>query len=432
MNNILSCAHHAWTAGGTFRARRLRYKRYTYGDQWSDPIPYDGTTIPEHEAITRSGRRPLVNNLIRQLVKSVVGHFRNQTAEQGLYKGPIAPHAERNALPELDSRLLEEFLISGCAIQRVVNERRFDGADIWVDNVDPRRFFVNPFRDPRGRDIDLIGMLHDMTFPEVVNRFARGSKARAEQFRRIYDPAAAPAFTSDIFAGPDSDGDFFHCPDPARCRVIEVWTLDSRPRRGGVDHDFVWHARFLAPDGTLLGEYDSPYAHRSHPFVVKLYPLTDGEVHSFVEDIIEQQRFINRLIVQIDHIMSCSAKGVLLFPVDQLVSGASWDDVARKWAQCDSIIPITGNGDLPRQVVSNTANTGAYQLLQLELNLFEQTSGVGDALMGRLSGHQGAELYQNQVRNATIALADIFESFRAFLTSRDAKLLRTKLPTRQS
>ena len=428
MKDILDCAHKAWCSAADLRARRLRYKRFTYGDQWSDAVNWEGMAISEKDAILKSGRRPLVNNLIRQLVKSVVGHFRTQAAEQGYYsRTEIKDAAARNSLAELDGRLLEEFLISGCAIQRVVEERRFHGSGIWVDNVDPRMFFVNPFRDPRGWDINLVGMLHDMTFPEVVNRFAGGSASKAEEFRRIYDPNSLPAFSTDLFASAGGEGDFFSSLQPGRCRVIEVWTLDSRLRaeEGTADHDFVWHARFLAPDGSLLAEYDSPFDHRSHPFVIKYYPLTDGEVHSFVEDIIEQQKFINRLIVQIDHIMSCSAKGVLLFPIDQLVSGASWDDIANKWAQCDSVIPITGQGNLPQQVVSNTANNGAYQLLQLELNLFEQTSGVGDALMGRLSGNQGAELYQNQVRNATIALADIFESFRAFTRERDYKLQST-------
>lgn len=79
--NILACAHRAWQAGGTFRSCRDRYKRYTYGDQWSDPVTWEGTTVPEREAILRSGRRPMVNNLIRQLVKSVVGHFRTRSSE---------------------------------------------------------------------------------------------------------------------------------------------------------------------------------------------------------------------------------------------------------------------------------------------------------------------------------------------------------------
>ena len=33
---ILKRAFEAWTAGGDFRQRRERCKRFTYGDQWGD------------------------------------------------------------------------------------------------------------------------------------------------------------------------------------------------------------------------------------------------------------------------------------------------------------------------------------------------------------------------------------------------------------
>ena len=35
--NYLSLALEAWRDGYALRRRRQRYKRYTYGDQWSDP-----------------------------------------------------------------------------------------------------------------------------------------------------------------------------------------------------------------------------------------------------------------------------------------------------------------------------------------------------------------------------------------------------------
>ena len=63
----------------------------------------------------------------------------------------------------------------------------------------------------------------------------------------------------------------------------------------------------------IISQYDSSYRHRSHPFVFKLYPLTDGEVHSMVEDVIDQQKYVNRLITLVDHIMGASAKGALLY-----------------------------------------------------------------------------------------------------------------------
>ena len=430
MKTVLESAYAAWSEASSLRERRERYKSYTYGDQWCDLVSdRTGRRMREDRLLLESGAKPLTNNLIRQLVKTVVGRYRAQTAENGFYASKhIADIARRNSLAELDSRMLEEFLISGCAVQRIVDERRWGGCGVWVDNIDPRRFFVNAFHDPRGWDIDLIGMLHDMSLPEVVNRFAGGSAARAAELKRIYGGAEA----SGTFAGGElgtSEGamDFF-CPSvPGRCRVVEVWTLDCREHDGdeSADFDFAWHCRYLAPAGSLLAEHDSPYRHRMHPFVVKFYPLTDGEVHPFVEDVIDQQRHINRLIVMIDKMMTTSAKGVLLFPADQLVDGMGWERVTDVWAHSDGVIPITGRGQhLPQQVVTNTANSGAYRLLEMQMKLFDDISGVGDALLGRRSlGVNGAELLDTQVRNATIALSDIFESFTAFAVARNEKAL---------
>ncbi len=429
-NPILVRAYNAWSSAADFRSRRERYKRFTYGDQWCDAVPDGhGALITERESIERSGKRPYTNNLIRRLVKSVVGRYRTDAAEKGLYGGDIADAAARNALAELDARLLEEFLISGCAVQRIVDERRWGGRGVWVDNVDPRRFFVNKFHDPRGWDVDMAGMLHDMTFAELVNRFGMGDRRRVEKIRRLYDSNSGDrAYAGATALGTaETMNDFFIADSPDRLRVIEVWTFDSRPAPRGASLRFAWHCRMFAPDGTVLAEYDSPCRHGAHPFAIKFYPLTDGEVHSFVEDVLDQQKFINRLIVTLDHIVACSAKGVLLFPVDQLPKNVSWNDVAATWAQADGIIPVTGRGTtMPQQVNSGGANSGAYQLLQLQMRLFEEVSGVGDALMGRSDGSaRGAEMLDAQVRNATIALADLFESFSAFAAARNDKVLTT-------
>lgn len=171
------------------------------------------------------------------------------------------------------------------------------------------------------------------------------------------------------------------------------------------------------------GEFDSPYKHGSHPFAIKFYPLTDGEVHSFVEDVIDQQRHINRLIVMIDKMLTTSAKGVLLFPLDQMADNMKWSDVTRVWAHSDGVIPISGRGThLPQQVITNTSGSGAYELLQMQMKLFEDISGVSEALLGRIdSGVRGAEMLDSQVRNGTIALADIFETFASFTDTRNRK-----------
>ncbi len=449
---ILKEAHKAWRNAEELRANRSRQKQYTYGQQWNDPVTDEnGATITEKELAIKNGKRPMTNNLIRQLVKCVVGRFRNNLAENQTSPDSILNKLHRlNDITELDCRMLEEFLISGCAIQRIVNEKRRQGYGTWVDNVNPDMFFVNEFADPRAWDIEMIGMLHSMSLTEVIMRFSHNDRNRATALQQLY---ACDKITP--------GGRFFRAGN-GRCRVIEVWTLESdesllchdksagelflstleaqpsidkentrRTKKGiaTIDTrwriDTHWRCRYLAPDGTVLDSFDSPYRHRSHPFVVKFYPLIDGEVHSFVEDVIDQQRYINRLIVMIDHIMSSSAKGALLFPANQRHESMSWEQIAREWSRSDSVIPYNpvGSNPGPQQISANNTNIGAFELLSLEMKLFEEVSGVGTALMGRgVTAGTGSALYESQIKNATIALADIFETFNHFRSERDKKL----------
>lgn len=429
----LERAYHAWMGAADFRASRDRQKRYTFGDQWIDRVDdHTGHMVTEYELLLREGRRPLTNNLLRRMVKTIVGIYRRRAAEAGAYDtAPDSPDA-LNQLDELDARLLEEFVISGCAVQRVADEHRLGRYGVWVDNVDPRRFFCNRFADPRGHDIDFVGMLHDMSLPQLVNRFARGSAARAQHLQQMLaaaDGDSAASMAESLLGINHPDAIAFFSARPGHLRVVETWTLAPKPthNRGRLRMNMQWLCRWLAPDGTVLDEYASDFAHRSHPFVVKLYPLVDGEVHSFVEDVIDQQRTINRHLVLADSILATSAKGTLLFPVDQLVKGISLDDVARLWSRPDSVIPVAGRGqDMPSQVVTNSGASPAYSMLDLHMRLFDKTTGITDTLLGQnVSSATGANLYNAQVQNSSTLLADLLDSFASFTTARNAKLRNT-------
>lgn len=447
----------AWRDGEDLRRRRLRYKDYTYGRQWNDlTVDADGHTLTEGELASRSGSRPHCNNLIRQLVKCVIGNFRASLSESdpaAEVSGVDREVASRNLLTELDCRMLEEFLISGCAIQRVCAERRPAGSGVWVDNISPADFFINRFTDPRGLDIELVGMLRSMSLRELLMRFAPAGGKKAAELTRLYAESPSDGFGS---LGDSVAKSFFNA-DKGRCRVIEIWTLEQRSvirchdtasgdyflspasesrrvareaarrsRRGEpelrarMSSTLRWHCRYLAPSGEILDEFDSPYPHGMHPFAVKFYPLIDGEVHSLVEDIIDQQRSVNRLITLIDNIMSVSAKGTLLVPADSLVPGMTMQEVGRRWARCDSVIPYRPAKGEMRQIVASGENAGAYQLLNMQMQLFDQISGVSDALQGRPAvKNPSAALYDAQVRHSTVAILDLIDTFHSFRAARN-------------
>ena len=112
-NEVFLTARQAWGEWAGLRARRDRFKRFVYGDQWSDSVTLpDGRTVSEYEAMASSGAHPLTNNLLRQIVKTVVGRYRADIATEER-SHVLADIASMNSLDELDARALEEFLISG-------------------------------------------------------------------------------------------------------------------------------------------------------------------------------------------------------------------------------------------------------------------------------------------------------------------------------
>lgn len=444
--SIFQLALEAWQGGEDMRRRRQRYKKFTFGRQWDDMVRgLDGKIYKEAALARENGQRPLTNNLIRQLVKCVVGNFRNLTQDDdpASANAPDEATCRRNSLLELDCRMLEEFLISGCAIQRVVDEKRMHGAGVWVDNVSPDDFFVNRYRDPRGHDIELVGMLHSMSRREVEMRFGHDEERR----RAIAEAYGMPGLSGVEQLGSPASPHFFRA-GGGRCRVVEVWTLESRNllrchnrstgrfyiceseavAEGGEPVERMpfttlrWRCRFFTSSGKQLDEYDSPYRHGCHPFAVKLYPLIDGEVHSLVEDIIDQQKHINRLITTIDHVMSTSAKGVLLFPNDQKLDSMDWPEIGRIWSSPNGVLPYDprrSTGE-PHQVVSQGEQSGAYRLLETQFGLFQQISGLTEALQGRLPlGNTSAALYESQLRSGVTALRDMLDSFNDFRISRN-------------
>lgn len=251
-----------------------------------------------------------------------------------------------------------------------------------------------------------------------------------------------------------------------RCRVIEVWRKESKPRvrchdvnngdvfkidiedfqaivtdennkrlqearELGMDEsdvplirwewfmDSYWYYYMLTPFGDILEEGETPYEHKSHPYVFKAYPFIDGEIHSFVSNVIDQQRYTNRLITMYDWIMRASAKGVLLFPEDCLPKGMSMDDVADEWARFNGIIMIRTpkpGTPLPQQIANNCTQIGISELLSMQLKFFEDISGVNGALQGK-PGYSGmsASLYNQQAQNASTSLLDLLDTFSSFV-----------------
>lgn len=402
----------AFEAMAPLRAQRERLVRYTFGDQWADMVlDPDGNLVTEGETMTLGKRRPLSVNLIRRAVSMLVARFSAKNADK--YDTDPTSVDARNCLPELDCRMLEEFIISGCAVQKVSAEVRPGGKGIWVDNIAVPSFFVNRFSDPRGSDITLIGKVDRLTWPQLLNRFGRNSRSRSADLKNIFDAnAETDSWTGKI----------------PRMQVIEMWTYE--PVHGGINrtrYDMHWYVRHIAPDASVLADGPSAFRHKGHPFAVKFHPYVDGQTHSYVENLIERQRSINRMLTTFDSTMACSAKGVLLFPQDQLVRGQDFQTVAEMWARPDGVIPIAGRGsELPRQIITNAASTGIVPLIELQLKLFDEASGISSTLKGEnLGPNIDAASRLKLIDNAEASVAEVLDTFSSFISRRNSLVAST-------
>lgn len=479
---VLMEAQYYWNQMDYFRKDRERNKRYTYGNQWDDMICVDGETMTEEEYIKRQGNVPLKNNLIRRLVRNVLGVYRSQSKEPtctardrdeqklGETMSTILQcNMQLNRMSEVLARTMEEFLISGFIVHRKSYGWRNGKEDCWTDYVQPNNFFIdNNMRDFRGWDVSMLGEVHDISFGQLCEQFA-SSPSDYKRLRDIYKWASRKDFIASYaerFGYSRMENyDFLFTSEPGRCRVIEVWRKETKPRYRCHDYqngdvfkideedymsvvvaqneerlamaksvgmpeeevplihatwfmDNYWYYYYLTPFGNILKEGETPYEHGSHPYVFKAYPFIDGEIHSFVADVIDQQRYTNRLITLYDWIMRASAKGVLLMPEDCLPDGVSIDDIAESWAEFNGVIVYkpSKRGAIPQQVANNSTNIGISELLNLQLKFFEDISGVNGALQGKpgFSG-QSASMYNQQVQNSTMSLLDMLECFSFFV-----------------
>lgn len=503
--DVLLMAQKAWDCMDKFRKDRARNKKYCFGDQWSDMVEYCGRMISEEEYIRMQGNIPLKNNLIRRLVKTVVGVYRNQNKtyvctardreEQKMGETMtvlLERNYDTNEKKELDARMFEEFLVSGLAVQKEVWGLKNKRYDCLSENVNPNYFFMDGgLVDPRMTDVTVIGELHDISFGQLCAAFAK-SDADIKKLRDIYKNARNDIYMrsyADTFNRNSEDMVSFLVPqDRTLCRVVEVWTEEQRKalwchdyltgdayidkyenkaaidaenasrmednRMKDIDGNYIydelgniqlqmsedrvplieyeymvenyWYYRFLSPLGDVLDEGETPYLHGEHPYVVKAFPLIDGEIHPFVADVIDQQRYINHYIILNDFIVKSSAKGTLIVDESSIPADMSLEDVAEEWTKYNGVIKLKlkDGAKIPQQMANQNRVAGLQDMITLQMQLMDDVSGVHGALQGKnaTSGTSGI-LYEQQANNASTSIVDMLETFSSFLGASARKKL---------
>lgn len=472
-------------------ARNVRYKDGDqWSDVVADP-DNPGRMIREDELISRSGRVPLKHNYLQQFLKNIVGHMLNAPSQPIVYArtrddqqlgnmltNTLQACHQLNEIEKLDIVALIELCVTGIVCGKVrydywSTKNRTDGK---IDLVNINRLFYNAdVEDVRLFDLRRVGELHDYTFADLVRNFA-ACRADEKALAEIYGVCRDAGRLEGLYAdrGEQLRNLSFLVPgDPAKYRVIEVWekaarwvlychdyadgteevhtnlkpadveALNKRRIEAGAaaglapdevkqvyareQYEYYWKVRYLTPNGYCIKEAETPYTHEQHPYVLATMPMIDGKFTAALNDLIDLQRTINRLLSMLDFIIGSSAKGLLMVPEECLPPGMDIKDFAAEYVKTNGVILIKkGAGDkLPRQIAANSTNIGAWELLNMELNVMQQISGLSGAVQGQAArAGTPSSLYAQETQNSLTNYALLFKTFNLFCKDRDEKLLK--------
>lgn len=394
-----------------------------------------------------------------------------------------------NNSKDRDARALEEFLISGGCVFRTSfsydDERRRAIPKFQQLNIN-RFFFNTDTEDVLCKDVDFVGAINDMSMDDVISTYAK-TPVEEKRLRDIYasiNENSVREMLSRSYSNYTTEENLKHLDfyidthDNSKCRVIEIWRKESEWRL--FIHDYLdgslvvrkaneetikfineenkkreelgkkmksknknafayppitykkkfvqfWKCYHLSPTGDTIFESETPYEHGSHPFVFTFYPLVDGRAWGMVEDLIDQQKMINRNMILFDFINGASAKGVLLVPEEAIPDDSTIEDFADEWTKFNGVIKIRtkAGAQMPHQVITSSVHPGLNEMIQMQLKFMQDIGGVHDAAYGKNIGASSpASLYAQQVQQSGINNLDYIATFNNFIQRRDLRIIQ--------
>jgi hypothetical protein len=182
----------------------------------------------------------------------------------------------------------------------------------------------------------------------------------------------------------------------------------------------------MSPTGAVIDSGETPYIENTCPIVFKLDLGSDMKIHPYVSGYIDQQKIINRNLSVQDYVNRVAIKGAVFYDEDALPDDITMSDIEKKMARPGATIAYRGKkGAAPQQVTNNNSNTGAYEMVNMQLQLLEKISGASNAVQGQNPSRQTtATQYAQQSQNSIGLLSVILDSFRDYRETRDRMLFK--------
>lgn len=394
--------------------------------------------------------------------------------------GALQDNYDLNVLGELLADQWRECLRGGLPV--VVTEYRSEKGveDVYTYPVNPDYFFFSgKGRDPRMWDVDLVGEIRDYTVNELAIELSGGDtdcKSLMNMIRAIYPSVTAKDGLDLSEQQTEKNKNVtWEQPQPGYCRTYHVWTREAKTRLRVVDimdrehplykveldeldgikeqnmkrmeegttmglapediplieykevWDEYWHFRMFAPDGRILVEYDSPYEHKSHPYTFIACKFVDGDIIPFMSMYVDQQKFINDLVMMKKLMINKSIKGLKMIPTT-ILGGMSPREFADMSLEIGDYLFYTPNDRFPEakpEIINASIDvTGVDQMLEMEIRNISDLSNVNESIRGK-SPAAGTPYssYALMSENASTSLVSGLNTFNVFENELANKIL---------
>lgn len=434
--------------------------------------------------------KSMVNTIVGVLVKeqnepvcNAIDRDEQQYGE--LLTEGLKANNNKNRINSIFKLATQDVLIGGlgCLTEsygfREGNQRREDS---WTNYQDPDYIIMETtLRDPRFWDMTMIGCWYRMAFNNLVAKFVGRNGITYDTLKQIYGTQAG-LFPEGDYVDLNGQNDldqlqFMHPVREMECCVAEVWTLETKERirvhdwnegslevfdaddkemlreierinesrkalgrESGWSEDEVplidieyfvdtfWYCRFLAPDGTILWEEESPYPDRSHPFTLVVTPFINGRISGYITDGIDHQIAINRALVLQDWIVRNQVKGFVMMPQQLVPDDMENEEFVQNGLNIGNFFFYDADkarGLKPEVFHAGAVHYDAGNYINQLKQLMESSTAVSGAIQGK-SPYSGtsAALYAQQTANSSTPIASLLADIRVFME--DAAIKKAK------
>lgn len=407
----------------------------------------------------------------------------NADAKSQMMTRALKTNWDNNEMKDLLESEFFQMIVGGTSIVKEVWAEQDGIDDSYTYKVDlGHAFWEAEGTDPRHWDMSMIGEFRDYTIGELAATFAE-SEYDYNQLLEIYKPYLSQLATIHKTRNDYSEGSWKYPMTTNLCRVYEIWTKEHKPgirckdimnteqplyhidprdlpniqaenerrialgREQGIADDDIplieykgkglgykiyeyWHYWALTPDGRILVDYDSPFEHGSHPYTIKMHLYANGRTTPFISCIIDQQRYINRLITLNDLLINSSIKSLKMIPKDLIPKGMSMREFAQQAVELDNWVFYEPQNRMtnaePKVITQNATNIGIHELLQVQLSSINDITNVHGALQGKApNAGTSAQLYLMESQNATTSIATLLNKFSRFENNVARKKMKT-------